>query len=68
LPFPLIADNDLNIINQFGVWGEKLTFGKQYQGLIRTTFLVNEKGIIHKVIQKPKSKIHAKEIIAGFDE
>lgn len=68
LPFPLIADTDLSIINEFGVWGEKQTFGKQYMGLIRTTFLINEKGIIHKVIIKPKSKFHAQEIIEGFQK
>jgi peroxiredoxin Q/BCP len=64
LPFILIADTDHSIIDQYGVWGEKTMFGRKYMGLIRTTFVINEKGIITKVILKPKSKKHAEEILA----
>src|SRR5688500_12753003 len=63
LPFPLIADTEHTIINAYGVWGPKQLFGRKYQGLIRTTFLINEKGVIFKIINKPKSKEHAQEII-----
>lgn len=66
LPFPLISDIDHTIINAFGVWGEKQMFGKKYLGLIRTTFLIDEKGIIRKVISKPKSKQHAQEILDSW--
>ena len=65
LPFPLIADIDHSIINAFGVWGEKKLFGREYMGLLRTTFLI-DKGIIRKVIEKPKSKQHAEEILAAW--
>lgn len=67
LPFPLIADTDHTVINKFGVWGDKQLFGRKYKGLLRTTFLINEKGSIIKVITKPKSKSHALEIVAGFE-
>mgnify|MGYP003297473138 CR=1 FL=1 len=66
LPFPLIADTEHAIINAFGVWGEKQLFGRKYMGLLRTTFLINEKGIIRKVITKPKSKQHATEILDAW--
>ncbi len=66
LPFPLIADTGHIIINAFGVWGEKQLFGRKYLGLIRTTFLIDEKGIIKKVISKPKSKQHAEEIMEAW--
>lgn len=66
LPFTLIADSKHAIIDKYGVWGEKQMYGKQYMGLHRTTFLVNEKGIIKKIIAKPKSKQHAEEVIAAW--
>jgi thioredoxin-dependent peroxiredoxin len=65
LPFTLIADTTNTIIEKYGVWGEKSMYGKKYMGLIRTTFLINEKGIITKIFAKPKSKQHAEEIIAA---
>lgn len=64
LPFSLLADTEHNIIQQYGVWGEKTTFGKTYMGLLRTTFVINEEGVITKIISKPKSKEHAAEILA----
>lgn len=66
LPFPLISDTDHALIKKFGVWGDKQLFGRKYKGLLRTTFLINEKGRITRVITKPKSKSHAQEIIDGF--
>lgn len=66
LPFPLLADPQHIIIEKFGVWGEKQLYGRKYMGLHRTTFLINEKGIIQKVFLKPKSKLHAEEILAAF--
>jgi peroxiredoxin Q/BCP len=66
LPFTLIADSKHTIIDKYGVWGEKQLYGRQYMGLHRTTFLINEKGIIKKIIAKPKSKQHAEEVIAAW--
>lgn len=64
LPFPLIADTDLNIINAYGVWGEKQLYGRKYMGLHRTTFVLNASGIIVKIFRKPKSKQQAEDILA----
>ena len=66
LPFVLIADPALTIIEKYGVWGEKSMYGKKYMGLIRTTFLIDDKGIIKKIFSKPKSKEHAKEIMEAW--
>jgi thioredoxin-dependent peroxiredoxin len=63
LPFHLIADTDLEVIKAFGVWGEKTTFGKTYDGIHRTTFVIDEKGIIVKRIDIVKSKDHAQQIL-----
>lgn len=66
LPFPLIADTSHEIINKYGVWGEKKLFGVKYMGLMRTTFLIDEKDIIQKIFLKPKVKLHAEEIIESL--
>ncbi|MBI1836380.1 MAG: thioredoxin-dependent thiol peroxidase [Flavobacteriia bacterium] len=63
LPFVLIADIDRTIIEAYGVWGNKKFMGREYDGIHRTTFVVNEKGIIVGIIEKPKTKAHAEEII-----
>jgi len=63
LPFPLIADEDKTIINQFGVWGLKKFMGKEYDGIHRTTFVINEDQKIIGIIEKPKTKAHAEEIL-----
>ncbi len=68
LPFTLIADPDHTIIDKYGVWGEKQLYGRKYMGLHRTTFLVDEKGIIRKIFLKPKSKQHAEEIVKAWKE
>lgn len=63
LPFTLLADADHSIINKYGVWGEKQMFGNKYMGVHRTTFVINEKGVISKIILRPKNKQHAEEIV-----
>jgi peroxiredoxin Q/BCP len=63
LPFTLLADPKHTIINKYGVWGEKNLYGRKYMGLHRTTFVIDEKGIIEKIILRPKSKVHAAEIL-----
>jgi peroxiredoxin Q/BCP len=64
LPFTLLADPERKIIEAYGVWGEKSMYGKKYMGLIRTTFLIDEKGVIEAVIEKPKAKQHAEEVMS----
>ena len=66
LPFTLIADEKLKIIEKYNVWGEKKLYGRAYMGLHRTTFLLDEKGIIKHLFLKPKSKQHAEEIIEAW--
>ncbi|ANF50660.1 peroxiredoxin [Chryseobacterium glaciei] len=64
-PYDLIADENRNIIEKFGVWQEKKTFGKTYMGIIRTTFIFDEKGICERVIEKVTSKTAAEQILEG---
>ena len=68
LPFTLIADADHTIIDKYGVWGPKQLYGRTYMGLHRTTFLIDEKGIIQKIFLKPKSKQHTEEILKAWEE
>ena len=63
LKFPLLADEDKTVINAFGVWGPKKFMGKEYVGIHRTTFIIDEKGIIEEVIAKVKTKAHAEQIL-----
>ncbi|GHA32467.1 peroxiredoxin [Salinimicrobium marinum] len=63
LPFPLLADEDKEVINAFGVWGPKKFMGKEYDGIHRTTFVIDEDGIITEVISKVKTKDHAAQIL-----
>ncbi|HEY4208401.1 MAG TPA: thioredoxin-dependent thiol peroxidase [Puia sp.] len=68
LPFRLVADPEHTIIDKYGVWGEKLLYGRRYMGLHRTTFLIDEKGIVRKVFLRPRSKQHAEEILKAWEE
>lgn len=63
LPFTLLCDTDLKVMNAYGTWGEKNMYGKKYMGVLRTTVLINEDGKIHDVIRKVKSADHAAQII-----
>ncbi len=63
LPFRLIADEEHKVIGAYDVWGKKQFMGKIYDGLVRTTFLINEKGMIDHIINRPTTKTHAQEII-----
>ena len=62
-PFPLLADEDKAVIDAFGVWGPKKFMGKEYDGIHRTTFIIDEKGCIEEVITTVKTKEHAKQIL-----
>ncbi|MFQ3181777.1 MAG: peroxiredoxin Q/BCP, partial [Polaribacter sp.] len=64
LPFSLLADEDKAVIEAFGVWGPKKFMGKEYDGIHRTTFIIDEKGIIEDIILKVKTKAHAAQILA----
>jgi thioredoxin-dependent peroxiredoxin len=68
LPFTLLADPKHTIIDKYGVWGEKQMYGRKYMGLLRTTFLIDEKGVIKKIFLKPKSKQHTEEIVKAWTE
>ena len=63
LPFTLIADPEHKIIDKYGVWGQKQLYGREYMGLHRTTFVVDEKGTIKKIFLRPRNKAHAEEIV-----
>ena len=63
LPFPLIADEDRTIHEQFGTWVEKQMYGRKYMGTARTTFVINEDGVIEDIIEKVKTKEHASQIL-----
>jgi peroxiredoxin Q/BCP len=63
LPFPLLADEDKSVIEAFGVWGPKKFMGREYDGIHRTTFVIDEKGNIEDVILKVKTKAHTDQII-----
>ena len=68
LPFTLIADEKKKIIDKYRVWGEKNLYGRKYMGLHRTTFLIDEKGIIKKIFKKPRSKMHSEEILKAWQQ
>lgn len=63
LPFPLLADEEHAVINAFGVWGPKKFMGREFDGIHRTTFVIDEKGVVEKVIEKVKTKEHAAQIL-----
>ena len=65
LPFPLIADTENQLVEQFGVWGEKSMYGRKYMGTLRTTFIINEEGIIEEIFQPKqiKTKTHGEQIL-----
>ncbi|MGB2475437.1 MAG: thioredoxin-dependent thiol peroxidase [Flavobacteriaceae bacterium] len=62
-PFPLLADENKEVIGAFGVWGPKKFMGKEYDGIHRMTFIIDEKGVVERVIDKVKTKVHAAQIL-----
>ena len=62
-PFPLLADEDKQVIEAFGVWGPKKFMGREYDGIHRMTFLIDENGVVERVIEKVKTKAHAAQIL-----
>ena len=63
LPFPLIADTDKKIVNDYGVWGDKNMYGKTYQGIFRTTFIISEDGTIENIFEKVQTSDHTNQIL-----
>jgi peroxiredoxin Q/BCP len=65
LPFPLIADTDMQLVKLFGVWGEKSMYGRKYMGTFRTTFIINEEGFVEKIFlpKEIKTKNHGEQIL-----
>ncbi|SEB36581.1 peroxiredoxin Q/BCP [Tenacibaculum sp. MAR_2009_124] len=63
LPFSLLADEEKEVINAFGIWGPKKFMGKEYDGIHRTTFVIDENGVIEDVIAKVKTKEHTNQIL-----
>jgi thioredoxin-dependent peroxiredoxin len=68
LQFPIISDTSKEIINNYGVWGEKTLFGRKYLGVIRTTFIIDEKGLIEKIISNVNSSGHAEQILNLYNQ
>lgn len=66
LPFPLLPDPELEVIKAYGVWGEKKMYGKSYEGVLRTTFVIDENGIVLKVFDKVDTKNHAEQILEAL--
>ncbi len=63
LPFPLIADTSKKILNDYGVWKQKSLYGKTFMGTARTTFIIDENGVIEKIISKVKTDAHSEQIL-----
>ena len=63
-PYPLLADVNKEVINAFGVWGPKKFMGREFDGIHRMTFIVNEEGRVERIIDKVKAKIHTEQILA----
>ena len=67
LPFTLLSDVNKELLNLYGVWGEKKFMGKIYDGIHRTTFILDENHVIISIIEKPKTKDHVSEILNGYN-
>jgi len=63
LPFPLIADTDKKVVEDYGVWVEKSMYGKKYMGIARTTFVIDENGVISNIVDKVVTKDHTSQIL-----
>ena len=68
LPFPLIADEDKSIVEMYGVWGEKKFMGRTFDGIHRTTFLIDKKGLIKNILLKPDTKNQTQQIFDTWNE
>jgi len=67
-PFPLLADTEKVVLKDYGAWGLKKMYGKEYEGVLRSTFIIDEKGILKEVITKVKTKTHTEQILELLGE
>lgn len=67
LPFPLLSDPSHEMMEKYGVWGEKSMYGRKYMGVLRVTYLIDEEGRIARVFDKVKTATHSKDVIAAVD-
>lgn len=65
-PYPLIPDVDKTVINDYGVWGPKKLYGREYEGIFRTTFVISEDGKIERIFEKVKTKEHTQQILNEY--
>jgi peroxiredoxin Q/BCP len=68
LPFPLISDPEKKLLNLYGAWGEKKMYGKTVTGVLRSTFIIDEKGFIEKIISKVDTKEHTEQIYKMYNK
>ena len=68
LPFPLISDPEKKILKAYGAWGPKKLYGREYEGVLRTTFVIDENGVIEQVFTKVKTKEHTKQILDALEK
>ncbi|PIR85343.1 thioredoxin-dependent thiol peroxidase [Candidatus Kaiserbacteria bacterium CG10_big_fil_rev_8_21_14_0_10_45_20] len=68
LPFPLLADEDKKVVEQYGVRRDKKMMGKTYKGIARTSFLIDPDGVIQKIYEKVKPEVHAEEVLADLKD
>jgi peroxiredoxin Q/BCP len=64
LPFRLISDEDKKVLKDYSAWGEKKSYGKSYMGILRKTYIIDEKGYVEKIIEKVKTKEHSRQIFS----
>ena len=64
---PLLVDEEKEVINAYGVWGRKKFMGREFDGILRTTFIIDENGTIEKIIKKVKTKTHASQIMGELE-
>jgi len=68
LPFDLISDTDQKLVNKYGVWQEKNLYGRKYMGIVRSTFIIDKKGVVRKIYPKVKVKTHVEEVLEVLKE
>ena len=68
LPFDLVADESQKVVNKYGVWQEKKLYGKKFMGIVRSTFIIDKKGVVRKIFQKVKVKGHVEEVLQALKE
>jgi peroxiredoxin Q/BCP len=68
LPFPLLSDPDHAVAEAYGAWGEKSMYGKKYEGILRTTFLIDGSGVVRRVFEKVRPEGHAEEVLAAVQQ